>query len=332
MSAAAPLIIRSEAEAWAALEAALNEGAFGDVRELRFEGWPTFTLDMKGRDWDSTVPTRIMPALLDVQRDLHRAYTRLRYDDPSLRRLRNEEREALEVVVKVEKGSSAFSADLWDQLTELGKAAIARMDGTQATISVLFVALMISANVGWKAWLNARVKEKQIDADNDREKADLAARVELSKLETERMEVMAKAIAASHVARETQEDVQATASQLLKATRAGDKLDRGGVVIQAHEAHELAQTERERAQEAELRGVFRILGNRTDVDSGFRITVQDDDGDVFRVDVPMALAHEQKQLIQQAEWGKGRVTLWIEAERLRGSIVRAEVTRAVAAE
>lgn len=329
MTELVPLIIRSEEDAWAALEAALRGDVLADVRELRFEGWPSLDLNVKGRDWHSTVPTRVMPALLDVQKDLHRAYASIRYDEPNLRRLRSEERDALEVVVKVKEGSSAFNADLWEQLTELGKAAVTRMNGTEATIAVIGVALIIAAPVMWKAWLSSRVEEKQIAADLERDQAELAARVQLSQHEQARMEIMARAMQAQPVVQAAQEDAQATANTLLKATRAGDTLSRGGVQIAAHEAHVLAQPERERAKDIELHGVFRILGNRTDQGAGFRITVQrEGDVDSFQADVPMELAHDQKQIIQQAEWNKGQVLLWIEAERLRGSILRAEVTKA----
>lgn len=330
MTPAPPIIIRSEEEAWAALEAALD-GRLQDVQHVQFDGWPQFKLDVRGHDWHSTVPTRIMPALLDVQRDLHRAYTSLRYDEANLRRLRNEERDTLEVVVKVEKGSSAFSADLWDQLTELAKVAIGRMNGTEATITVLGVALAIAAPVMWKAWLHSRVKEKQIAANLERERADLASRVEMSKLEQDRLALMARVLAAHPVVQAVQEDANATANQLLKASRPGDVLERGGVQLAAHEAQALVQPERERAKELELQGVFRILGNRTDQGDGFRITVQrDGDDESFNAHVPMALAHDQKALIQRAEWSKGRVSLWIAAERLRETIVRAEVTKAAA--
>jgi hypothetical protein len=69
-----PLIIHNEEDAWALLEAAVSGSGHLDARRLKFKGWPIWSLDAKGRDWYSTVPTRIMPPLLDVQKDVNRAY------------------------------------------------------------------------------------------------------------------------------------------------------------------------------------------------------------------------------------------------------------------
>lgn len=325
------LVIRSEEEAWAALDSALNDADALRNTQLSFEGWPSFKLDMSGRDWHSTVPTRIMPALLEVQRDLHRAYVSLRYNEPNLSRLRAEERDALEVVVKVDEGSSAFDAELWDQLTVLAQAALTRMNGTETVIAVIGVGLLITSPVMWKAWLSARVKEKEINAELETNKAELVARVELSAQETARLELMARAAQVQPTVHAAQEDAQATANQLLKTTRPGDTLERAGVPISTATAHALAQPERERAKEVQIQGVFSILGNRTDKGDGFRITVRGEDGRVFNTDVPLGLPYDQQQVIQRAEWSKGRVNLWVEADELRGAIQRAVVVRAEAA-
>ena len=316
------LVIRSEEDAWQVLEKAVNGEEFPDNLLLRFDGWPSFKLDVSGRDWHSTVPTRVMPSLLEVQKDINRAYAHIRYDDFNLRRLKEEERDDLEVVVKVKEGSSVFDADLWNQFSRMAEAAVVRMSGDQIVISVLGVALTIMAPVMFKAWLASREKDREEET-----------RVQLSKEETQRLQVMAEAMRQHPPLEVVRDDAVATTNKLLKVARPGDNIEMKGVQIPAEEAQELAQPERERAKEIELEGDFRVLGNRTDKGAGFRVTVQRiADGLTVSADVLAELAWDQKEAIQQAEWSKTAVHLEIRAEMLRETFSRAVVLSAKAAE
>lgn len=309
------VVITSEADAWAALERATSGEGFPDGVELVFHNWPTFQLDIKGRDWYSTVPTRVMTPLLDVQKDINRAYTSIRYNDFNLRKLKDEERDELEVVVEVGKGSSIFNADLWKQFSHMAEAAIGRMNGNQIVIAVLGVAIAIVAPVMYRAWLASRQKEKEIEN-----------RVQLSQQETERLKVFADAVKARPSLQTVREDMQATHNRLLKTVKAGDSVIMKGVELQSDEVEVLVQPERERAQDIFIEGVFVVLGNRTDKSDGFRITVKRlSDQLTLNADVPLELPYEQQQLIQQAEWSKGRIKLWITASVLRDSISQALV-------
>ena len=118
------IVVSSADDAWALLRAALDGKALPDRVSLVFDGWPRFQMKVSGRDWHGTVPTRIMAPLLDVQRDLYRAYANVCYGDSNLRRLRDEDRELLELVLKVDEGSSEYEAPLYEQLTELARKAI----------------------------------------------------------------------------------------------------------------------------------------------------------------------------------------------------------------
>lgn len=324
-----PLIIRNEVDAWEALEAAILGDKYFDIKKVQFEGWPSWSLDARGRDWHSTVPTRIMPPLLDVQKDINRAFAGVQYGDPNLRRLREEERDSLEVVVKVEKGSSIFTADLSDQLNKIAQVALERMNGTEALITVLGIGLMITSTVMYKAWLASRLKEKELQSHTVLESKNIESRIQQSQEETRRLGIMQNAIGREPTLQAVNEDTQATANRLLKAARLGDTIAMRGVPMTAEEAHEIAQPERERAKEMEIQGDFRIIGNRTDKGAGFRVTVQRvSDGLQFAADVLAELAWDDKQAIQTAEWSKSLVALTVEAEMLRDKITRAVISSA----
>lgn len=312
------LVIRSEDDAWQALAQAVDGEGFPDDLQLKFEGWPVFQVDVKGRDWHQTVPTRAMPPLLEVQDVLNRAFAQIRYDDSSTRKLRGDDRDALELVVKVDEGSSSFSADLAQQLGYVAQEAFQRMNGTEATIAVIAIGLLIAAPISLKIWLNERRAEKRMETQ-----------ARMAHEETERTRLLTAALAPRPPLEAVRDDANAATSKLLKATRSGDQLSVGDVTLHADEAHELAQPERERSKDVEISGEFIVIGNRTDIADGFRVTVRRiADGVELRADVPLALAADQRETIRNAEWSKGPVQLVIDGQSLRGTITRAVVISA----
>ncbi len=313
------ITITNEAQAWEILELAINQGIPDEI-ELRFEGWPTFEMRVQGRDWHSTVPTRIMMPLLDVQKDINRTYASVKYGSANLRKLKDEERDELELVVEVREGSSGFNSPLWEQFSIIGKAAVERMDGTQAVITVLGLALTFAAQAMYKAWLARRQEDKELEH-----------RLQMSQEETRKLQVIADATQRQPMLAAAQEEAQATQNRFLKVAKPGDILNVKGEVISAEEAVALAQPERERAIELVIEGMFSILGNRTDRSEGFRITVKRlSDQLTLSADVPIELPHVQQQIIQEAEWQKTAVYLSINAIVLRESISQANVISASA--
>jgi hypothetical protein len=139
--------IKNESDAWELLERATSGELFPDDVQLDFVGWPVFQMGVQGKDWDCTVPTRVMSPLLDVQKDINRAYANVRYGATNLRKLQDEERDDLEVVIKVKKGSSLFDAELWKQLSFIAQAAVGRMNGTEIVVTVLGLGLLFTAPV-----------------------------------------------------------------------------------------------------------------------------------------------------------------------------------------
>lgn len=312
------LTIKSENDAWAALKRATSGAPFPEDTEIVFDGWPSYRFDVRGKDWHSSVPTRIMSPLLDVQKDINRAYTGVRYSDDNLRKLTSDERDELEVVVKVEKGSSIFEADLWKQFSQIAEVAVGRMNGNQLVITVLGLAIAIVAPIMFKAWLASRQQEKEIDN-----------RVKLSAQETERMKVFAAAVAAKPQLGSTRDSFQSTTNRLLKTLKPGDEMEVGDTKIKSHEAEAVVQTEREQSQAIELEGEFKVISNHTEKGDGFRITVKRlTDSLRINADVPMELPVDQKKLIQSAEWSKGVIKLWIDASMLRGGFSAATVIKA----
>lgn len=75
---------------------------------IRFDGYPRLEITLRGERFDGGVPTRIMPALLQLQRALDKTTAQTlgvtRLDKNTLRQT--------EIIVRTESGSTEFIADL----------------------------------------------------------------------------------------------------------------------------------------------------------------------------------------------------------------------------
>src|SRR5690554_3645668 len=105
------MIIASEEQAWQLLEEVLQQPESAGI-DLRFESWPEFKLTLEGKDFHGTIPTRVMPPILELQKNIHRAYCRAKYNTDDTRCLKEDERDALELVVEVREGSTEFIVEL----------------------------------------------------------------------------------------------------------------------------------------------------------------------------------------------------------------------------
>jgi hypothetical protein len=314
------IIIRSADDAWELLQQALSGQDLPENLTLIFDGWPTFELNVRGKDWHSTVPTRVMGPLLEVQRDLHRAYANIRYGAPNLRKLSDEERDLLELVVKVEEGSSDYQAPMWEQFTELAKKAVEKMNSRDVVIAVLGAAVVFGGVEINKAWVAVAQEEKQVNQT-----------VELSKQETERLKVFADAVKERPALKEARADFEASQNRLLKTVKPGDTVQLKGVALAGTDAMAITHNERARASDIHLTGTFGVIAIDASKAAGFRIKVaRINDGMTFSATVPLELDSDQKDLIQKAEWSKGAklVQLDIRATTLRGSITDAVVVSA----
>lgn len=157
------IAVNGEAGAWEFIAQALEGKYDNNVIELEFDNWPQFHINIKGDRYNSTLPASLMKSLVDLQGHLYRVYADLVYGK-SAKALSDDERKALEIVFKVEQGSSNVVADLSGFFTELGKSAMEKMTGTQVITAVLGVAALWTGASTYNAYLDD--KQKALEEQN----------------------------------------------------------------------------------------------------------------------------------------------------------------------
>lgn len=315
MAGPALLVIRNEEEAWTLLRSTLDGVKLPQGAMLSFDGWPSFDITVVGKDWHGTVPTRIMRPLLELQGDLHKAYAQFRYGVPDARKLSDEEREQLEIVVKVKDGSSVFSSALAEPLTKAAVAAVDKMPPEYIALTLVGIALVAGTAYVLRGFFAEQTKRRE-----------LTATVELSATENERLKIMAAAADQSKTVKMTMESMERVAMGVLKVAKIDDAVTLPGVRFSGEEARVLVTNERNESVDVRIDGPFMIQQIDSSGIGDFRARIfRYGDEQSLSVIIPLALNDEQRQLVMNAEWSRAWVQLAINARKLGSRIVDARV-------
>lgn len=154
------------------------EVGFKDIRELaEVELDPSLlrlNLKIKGDNYNSSITPPVMRAILEMQEAIYRIYREYSGE----KQLTQSKKLELDVVVKVEKGSSELLISFIEQF-DLIKEAVKNMTGTQTLIcfvatAVLFTTYKITGKafdyLGKKKKMELELQKSKIDAEIKKEK------------------------------------------------------------------------------------------------------------------------------------------------------------------
>ncbi|MEW8049285.1 MAG: hypothetical protein AB2792_01850 [Candidatus Thiodiazotropha sp.] len=315
--------IRSEEEAWNALAYYMPKKDFGDI-DFLFDGWPKLELTIKGKDFNGTIPTRIMPPMLELQREIHKTYCILRYGNDNLRRLTSEDRERLEIVVKIGEGSSIFTAEFWKELNETIRLSMVDMESKHKMIMVIALALSVAAPVSWKFWLSNQEKLKELETS-----------VRLEQIENERIKMLSDARESYADVAKVSKGVDEFRNHTLHQLRSDDQFSiytdkKEELSITGEHASQITHKPREKSIEIRLDGDFLIEEVKSGGIRGFKIKVKRiSDAKILSVTIPDgALEKSQIDTLKNNEWAKKPVVMQINAKELRGRITSAVLVSA----
>ena len=309
-----PFEIRNENDLFRAIQL-VEEGGWPDGQLPVFIGWPRYQITIRGEDFNGGVPTRIMPALLELQRALRCGYARSVHG--SVRRLGREDRRQTELVVRLEPGSTTF----WSELAPLLNAAVRNMSGTETVITVLGLAVIAGGSWLIKARINQLAQARELEH-----------RAAMSAEETRRLSIVNGLAHDRAELAEQLSDMRAAQSELLKRLGDNDSLFVGGEeAVNGNLAKQMIRPERQELVAARLDSTFRILSVESgSVHDGFRIRVLNiADGALLSVSIPAGtLSAENQEALQNGEWQKRLLQLEINTMRRGNRIVRATLISA----
>ena len=320
------IAVVGEDKAWALLERLIGGEKF-DGKEYRLESLSEFRLHLKGHGLDGTIPGRFLGPLEELQTCINRTYAYIKYGHYNSRYLHADEEKALQLNFKVRKGSSEILGDLSGVLEKMGEAAVRNMNGAQTLAAVIVIAVLLTSVVSWKAFL----KYKTDVGEQAAKGRDLAAANEvtrtISQQETERLEIVTKALAFSSYARAAADGVEDTQEAVVRSMLPEDTLDVGGEFISGEEAKYRRRQPRVKSRPERIDGIMRVLGVDSSKPDGVQVRLikLGDNLEFVAFLNTDQFSPEEKAIAQNAEWDKRPVRVHCNALMRSGEVVSAEI-------
>jgi hypothetical protein len=307
--------VTNESEAWGLLEKAVLNGLPKGTIQLEFTDWYNHSIKFSGDKYNSTITTSMMQAFIDLQKMVNSTYCKLNYDQAN-RRLTDTEKKSLEIFVKVEPGSSDYTAILSKAIDTLTKGAVNEMESTHYVIIIVSSILCLSGVVMWRQYLKYRSEAKHADLD-----------LALSKEESHRLEIFGNAMKREPYVESIKIDSDEFKNAVIKSAKSADTILVADQLISKDQAEKLVRSSRVSSEEVRIDGEYRI----TKVDSK--------DPDFFKVylvgngwrefsailDMKTIISGINLELLKEAEWGQKPIQLSINATVLRGDVTTAKI-------
>lgn len=313
----AELVISNEQQAWDLLDSFVYDKLLEDISSITLVNWPVFELKLYGEKYNSSITPRLMEAFVEVQKNINRAYAKLYYGKPNSRFLSDEEKAALEIVVRVSPGSSGFQIDLQAALEKFIQGAVHKMQAKHILGASLIVGLVWGGTTSFNSYLEHERQIKQLDLQKYSQE-----------LELRRMQLLADALEKQSEIKPVVLEAGDVYNSILKGSARADRLQVAGKDITRDEIKQLVRPTRTRSNQVQLNGMCRILKVDSSKPDHFKVEVKFEDGRIFtaRLEESFISTREaNKKLIQEAEWGHKEIFLIMNANELRGEISQATI-------
>lgn len=310
------IVIRSEADAYLILELAA-EDKIGEYNNIIFDGWPSLNIYLKGKKFQKSLTPTVMKGLIELQKGIYQSYSAAKFNTPS-KRLTDEEKDALELKVVVNEGSSDLDINFTEIAVQLIKELGQKMDPTYVLITVVSIAVMYFGNSAYKSYLENRKEVKLKELTDETQKDMVSALRFASEQETKRTEILADIIKVQPAMGMVKEIAYDTHTELIKSMAAGTQSKIGDTELSPVVSETLTQNSRRKSREVRLDGVYRLLKLDWSNASKFKVKV-------FNVKTKLeldaevqddSLTGQYKDAIKNAEWSRKPIQLEINAKQL----------------
>lgn len=316
------IIIKNEEEAFAYLKRALGKEFEGKNVDIEFRKWPILEIRIEGKGYDSTITSTMAQSLVELQAALNRTYARAIKGTSNSNALTLEERREIQFKAKVEKGSSLVKVDIGEFAAKLANQLANKMDGTDIVVTVVGCAIAAASLLAYKHFLNKRSEDKKVDAETK-------AKVALSQEETKRLEIFSSALSNNANLKAVKSDFDDVRHDILKSAANADRISIQDLPLTSASAKAIASTPREKAEEVQLNGNYRISNINWSKEDEVRISLYSTDAGVSREFIATMAIHnltkDNKEKLKECEWSRTPVYLSVNAMILRGDVTTARI-------
>tara|TARA_B100002049_G_scaffold236569_1_gene223699 strand:+ start:1428 stop:2480 length:1053 start_codon:yes stop_codon:yes gene_type:complete len=172
-----PLVISNELDFLEYAHGVLAEDK--EFQEIRFEGWPVLNFNIKGKRYNSSLPTKLMEGFVSFQQEVDRAFALIQYRAANRQKLTNDDKEVLELVFKIKEGSTDASSPMADYINGLINQLGALFEDMSSKQKVGLIALIVFCLTGGYA-IN-QFTSMTTKLETERLKAESSEKIEAEK-------------------------------------------------------------------------------------------------------------------------------------------------------
>ncbi len=268
-----------------------------------------------------------MKSFIELQGLVHRSYAIAQYGTEDTRKLSKEERDELEIEVKVEEGSSIFEVDFQSVLMKFAETAGTAMTPEMTAVTILGLGVLWVGKTSYTGYLNYRKEVRMSEAKTEEQREVLTGILEQSKQETARLETLTKLLIKQPALEQISRQTYDTKTEMLRGFSTAEKATVDEVTFSGEVAKELVTNARRKAVEKRLDGFYRIVRVDSSNPEEFRVKIRKhrSSQEFEAVVEDTSLDSEKKEVLQYAEWERTTVYLNINAKVLDGEIKQAVI-------
>lgn len=320
------VIINSEDEAFAFLEKYVS--GYSLPENVSFGEWPNLKFKLSGKKFNKSLTPSVMKGFVDMQHQINKSYALVKYGIPDPRKLSKEEKEALEIEVTVEQGSSLIEVNIDGFLTKITHELVGKMSPQDVVVTVLGVALIWGGVTLFKKFLDNRKEVRLAETKKESDREHLNTIQFISAQETKRLETLGKIIAEKPQLDNMERLSYDAKTEMVKSFATATTAQIDNIELDSETSKELVTNARRRSVELRMDGMYRIEEvNSTDPEC-FKVKVRNIHNDLRINCVVQDVfldASENKRALQQAEWDRKPVHLSINAKHIDGDIKSAVI-------
>ena len=342
--------ISSEDDAWRVLSDILNDKINADDVALDFGDakWAKVHLNFKGEIFHQTVTASVMRGIVEYQSAFYRTAALLIKDDARTNRLTDQEKDDLELIFKVQEGSSDLNADAADPLKHVLGKCVDKMSGKQVLTAIIVVALLFFGSPQVANYLNNDIEKTRIETAFKEENARIEAETKRQEIaSTERRDtlqvikdlvqenkrktdLLEQAYEQSEAAKRIGELNRHAVDEILRNSSKADEVTIQGVTLKNNLIREITRSQRSSSTDIVVKDKFLVVGVESEDDYSFVVRLERvSTGEVIvaTLEDPLLSAKHHKA-IQQAEWKRRPVMVHIAARKVGDSYKDAKILRA----
>lgn len=332
-----PHIINNLDDAAFLLKQALDDKL--DHYDLQIADLEKFSLHLTGEKFHQTITPSLMKGFIDLQNAIYRSYAQIKYNEPSIVKLSKQEKDELELEVRVIDGSSGFEVDIQSLFERLLQLLVGKMTSKHIFMLVLSTILLYGGYESYSSYLESqkeiRLAEIALEKDVSEKQERLATVALLSNnAKNDTQQILEQVAKIAPQVNNIKEEANNASHSLIKSAQAADSIDfdNGQIKLSGDAAKELTKSSPNKWTDTRIDGVYHIINVDSSHSSKRKIRIRNikTDQEMLAVLENDTLDQKNLNLIQEAEWGYNPIHLKIRAKELNSTYKEAYILEAKA--